>query len=152
MKIVRIFFYRIRDRIHLEGFKFIRIRVWIFNIRYRIHIRILKSYIYDVDIQSYPIWHGWHYPYSNPNPDGNIKTNIISVISVRILPVFILTEPALTTGQLGHSPSRPRPCLVFKNFLFVPSHRIFGCMYGALNIDKKITNCTVWLKIARRIF
>jgi hypothetical protein len=26
-----------------------------------------------------------------------------------------------------------------------PSHRIFRRMYGALNVDKKITNCTVCL-------
>ena len=53
MKMVRIFFYRIRDQIRLEGFKFVRIRVWMFNIRYRIRIRIFKLYIYNVDIQSY---------------------------------------------------------------------------------------------------
>jgi hypothetical protein len=71
MKMVRIFFDRIRDRIRLEGFRSvrirvrifnigyrIRIRVRIFNIGYRIRIRIPKSYIYDVDIQMYPIRHG----------------------------------------------------------------------------------------------
>jgi hypothetical protein len=72
-----------------RGFKSVRIRIRIFNIRYRIRIRILKLYIYDVDIPSYPIRHGWYYPYSNPNPDRNMKTNIISVISVRIRSVFI---------------------------------------------------------------
>ena len=86
---VQIFFDRIRYRIRLEGFKSVRIRVRIFNIRYHIRIRILKSHIYDVDIQSYPIRHGWHYPYSNPNPDRNMKTNVISMISVRIRSVFI---------------------------------------------------------------
>ena len=91
MKTVRIFFDRIRNRIRLEGLRSVRIRVRISNIRYRIRIRILKSYIYDVDIQSYPIRHSWHYPYSNPNPDRNMKTNVISVISVRIRSVFILT-------------------------------------------------------------
>jgi hypothetical protein len=50
MKMVRIFFDLIRDRIRLEGFRFVRIRVWIFNIRYHICIRILKSHIYNVDI------------------------------------------------------------------------------------------------------
>jgi len=57
MKTVRIFSDRIRDRIRLEGFRSVRIRVRIFNIRNRIRIRILKSYIYDVDIQSYLIRH-----------------------------------------------------------------------------------------------
>ena len=89
VKIGWIFFDRIRDRICLEGFRSVHIRVRVFNIRYRIHIRILKSHIYDVDIKSYPIRHGWHYSYLNPNPDRNIKTNIISVISVRIRSVFI---------------------------------------------------------------
>jgi len=28
------------------------------------------------------------------------------------------------------------PCLVRKNFQDSPSHRIFGRMYGALNIDE----------------
>ena len=89
---VRIFSDRIWDRIRLEGFRSVRIRVRIFNIRYRICIRILKSYICDVDIQSYLIRHGWHYPYSNPNPTKNMKTNMISVISVRIRSVFIPTN------------------------------------------------------------
>ena len=91
MKTVRIFSDRIRNRIRLEGLRSVHIRVRISNIRYRIRIRILKSHIYDVDIQSYPIRHSWHYPYSNPNPDRNMKTNVISVISVRIRSVFILT-------------------------------------------------------------
>ena len=30
-----------------------------------------------------------------------------------------------------------RARLVPKNFGFCPSHRIFGCMHGALNIDEK---------------
>ena len=89
MKTVRIFSDRIRDRIRLEEFKSVRIRVRIFNIRYRIRIRIIKSHIYDVDIQSYHIRHGWQYSYSNPNPDRNMKTNVISMISVRIRSVFI---------------------------------------------------------------
>jgi hypothetical protein len=55
---VWIFSDRIRDRIRLKGFRSVRIRVRIFNIRYRIRIRIPKSHIYDVDIQMYPIWHG----------------------------------------------------------------------------------------------
>ena len=58
MKTVRIFFDSIRDRIRFERFRTIRILVRIFNIRYRIRIQILKSHIYDVDIQSYPIRHG----------------------------------------------------------------------------------------------
>jgi len=58
VKTVRIFSDRIRDRIRLEEFKSVRIRVRIFNIRYRIRIRIIKSHIYDVDIQSYHIRHG----------------------------------------------------------------------------------------------
>jgi hypothetical protein len=40
MKTVRIFFARIRDRICLERFGSARIRVRIFNIRYRMRIRI----------------------------------------------------------------------------------------------------------------
>jgi len=91
MKTVRIFSDRIRDRIRLEGFRSVCIQVWIFNIRYRIRIWILKSYIYDVDIQSYLIWLGWDYPYSNPNPTKNMKTNMISMISVRIRSIFIPT-------------------------------------------------------------
>jgi len=58
MKTVWIFSDRIRDRIRLEGFSSVRIRVRMFNIRYCIRIRILKSYIYDVDIQSYLIRRG----------------------------------------------------------------------------------------------
>jgi hypothetical protein len=58
MKVVRIFFDRIRNQIRIEGFRYVRIRVRIFNIRYCIRIRILKSHIYDVDIQMYPIRHG----------------------------------------------------------------------------------------------
>jgi hypothetical protein len=49
MKTLRIFSDRIRYRIRLERFTSVRIRVRIFNIWYRIHIRIRKSYIYDVD-------------------------------------------------------------------------------------------------------
>jgi hypothetical protein len=69
----------------------VRIRVRIFNIWYCIRIGIVKSHIYDIGIQSYPIRyeHDWHYPYSNPNPDKNMKTNVISVISVRIRSIFI---------------------------------------------------------------
>ena len=33
-----------------------------------------------------------------------------------------------------------------------PSHRILRYMHGALNVDEKKTNCTVWLEIARRTF
>jgi hypothetical protein len=40
------------------------------------------------------------YPYSNPNPDINIKTNTISVISVRIRSVFI---PSGSTAR-SHGP------------------------------------------------
>jgi len=50
MKTVRIFSDRIRDQIRLKKFRYVRIRVRIFNIRYRMRIRIFKSYIYDVDI------------------------------------------------------------------------------------------------------
>ena len=57
MKTVRIFSDRIRNRIRLEGLRSVHIRVRISNIRYCIRIRILKSHIYDVDIQSYPIRH-----------------------------------------------------------------------------------------------
>jgi hypothetical protein len=89
---VQIFFYRIRDRICLDEFGSIRIRVRIFNIRYRIHIRILKLHIYDVNIQSFPIRHGSHYPYSNPNLGRNMKINVISVIYIRIRSVFIPYE------------------------------------------------------------
>jgi hypothetical protein len=48
--------FRLYSRPNLfTGFKSVRIRVRIFNIRYRIRIQILKSHIYDVDIQSYHI-------------------------------------------------------------------------------------------------
>jgi hypothetical protein len=108
VKMVRIFFDLIWDRICLKGFRSVCIWVRIFNIQYCICIRIqiLKSHIYDVDIQSYPIQHGWHYPYSNPNPDINMKTNVISVISVRIRSVFI-HAPVM---QLGLQPSTCPTC------------------------------------------
>jgi hypothetical protein len=86
---VRIFSDHIRDRIRLKRFRSVRIWVKIFNIRYRIRIWILKLHIYDVDIQSYPIRHGWHYPHSNLNLNKNMKTNVILVIPVRIRSVFI---------------------------------------------------------------
>jgi hypothetical protein len=35
-------------------------------------------------------------------------------------------------------------CLVSKIFQDFPSHRMFRHMYGALNIDGKKTNYTVW--------
>jgi len=39
--------------------------------------------------------------------------------------------------KLGDFSSLPlRPCLVRKNFQDFPSYRIFGRMYGALNIDE----------------
>jgi hypothetical protein len=72
---------------------------WIFKIQYRIPIRIFKSHIYDVDIQSYPIRHRWHYPYLNPNPDRNMKTNIISMIFIRIWP---FSSPVLTTTMMDN--------------------------------------------------
>jgi hypothetical protein len=96
MKKVRIFSDRIWDRIRLEGFRSVRIRVWIFNIRYRTRIRILKSYIYNVDIQSYLIRHDWDYPYSNLTK--NMKINTISMIFVCIWSVFI---PAYMCCLLG---------------------------------------------------
>ena len=116
MKTVRIFFDRIRDRIRLERFRSVRIRVRMFNIRYRIHIWILKSYIYDVDIQSYLIRHDCHYPYSNPNPIRNMKTNMISVISVRIRCVFIPSGEWWLQGahHLKTGFDHPRP---FQDFL-----------------------------------
>jgi hypothetical protein len=66
----------------------------IFNIWYRIRIRIFKPYIYDGDIQSYHVRHFLYYLYLNPNPDINMKTNTISAISVRIRSVFIPTYGA----------------------------------------------------------
>jgi len=110
MKTVRIFSDRIQDRIRLERFRFVCIRVRMFNIRHRIRIRILKSYIYNVDIQSYLIRHDWHYPYSNPNPTRNIKTNMISVISLRIRSVFIPTlDPGNYTVAHGTASIASRP-------------------------------------------
>jgi hypothetical protein len=44
-----------------------------------------------------------------------------------------------------------RGCLVPQKF-FTPSYRMFGHMYGVLNVDEKLTNCTDCDKIARRIF
>jgi hypothetical protein len=73
MKIVWIFSDRIRDQICLEGFRSVRIRVRIFNIRYRIRMLIFKCILsgmvvfesesgqkyenkYDIsDIRPYPI-------------------------------------------------------------------------------------------------
>ena len=34
----------------------------------------------------------------------------------------------------------------------VASHRTLRYVHGALNVDEKKTNCTVWLEIARRTF
>ena len=109
MKTVRIFSDRIRDRIRLKGFRSVRIRVRIFNIRYRIHIRILKSHIYDVDIQSYLIRYSWHCPYSNSNsnPDRNIKTNVISTISVRS--VFMSIPSVNANARPNATPWRTAP-------------------------------------------
>jgi hypothetical protein len=45
-----------------------------------------------------------------------------------------------------------RGCLGLTQKLYTPSHRMFGDIHGALNIDKKITNCTVCIYFARRIF
>jgi hypothetical protein len=46
-----------------------------------------------------------------------------------------------------------RPGLVLKSFLQqYSSHRILRYVYGALNVDEKKTNYTVWLEIARRTF
>jgi len=39
-------------------------------------------------------------------------------------------------GTLGSTRRIARPCLVRKNFQDSPSHRIFGRMYEALNIDE----------------
>jgi hypothetical protein len=36
-----------------------------------------------------------------------------------------------------------RPRLIPKFFTLSPSHQIFKHMYRAINVDKKITNCTV---------
>jgi len=99
MKTVWIFSDRIQDRIRLKEFRSVHIRARIFNIRYRICIRILKSHIYDVDIQSYHIRYGWHYSYSNPNK--NMKTNIILMISVRIQSVFIPNRNAEEDTEMG---------------------------------------------------
>jgi hypothetical protein len=87
--VILIFSDSIWEWIRLEEFWSVRIWVRIFNIRYHIRIWIIKSYIYDVDIQSYHIRHGWQYPYSDPNPNKNMKINITSVIYVRIWSVFI---------------------------------------------------------------
>jgi hypothetical protein len=37
-----------------------------------------------------------------------------------------------------------RPCLVPKNFRDFSSHRMLGHIHGALNVDRKKTNYTVW--------
>jgi hypothetical protein len=81
-----------------NSFRGVLIRPYL-NIWYCIRIRIFKSHIYDVDIQSYSIRHFLYYPYSNPNPDINMKTNTISVISVRIRSVFIPTSKCIPASQ-----------------------------------------------------
>jgi hypothetical protein len=54
-------------------------------------------------------------------------------------------------GPVGTPPAHTtlRQCLdAFKLPKFLQdfsSHQIFGCMHGVLNIDKKITNCTIYL-------
>jgi hypothetical protein len=68
---------------------------------YHIRIWIIKSHIYDVDVQSYSIRHGWHYSYLNLNPIKNMKTNMIWVISVRIRSVFIPTCNHTTKHSCG---------------------------------------------------
>ena len=39
-----------------------------------------------------------------------------------------------------------------KKMLQYPSYRILRYVYGAVNVDEKKTNCTVWLEIVRRTF
>ena len=132
MKTVRIFSDRIRNRIRLEGLRSVRIRVWISNIWYR--IRILKLHIYDVDIQSYPIRHSWHYPYSNPNPNRNTKTNVISVISVRIRSVFIPSADAWWNAVGRPAGRRVASALVpTAKGLFGNASSISGTMLGCDN-------------------
>jgi hypothetical protein len=135
MKTVRIFFDRIRDRIRLEMFRSVCIRVRIFYIRYRIRIRIIKSYIYDVDIQSYLIRHGWHYSYSNPNPTKNMKTNVISAVSVRIRSVFI---PA--REWLRH----PNSCLLFRHYA---EHLVGG--WWIQDAYARLVNMRMWINISQ---
>ena len=142
MKTVRIFSDRIRNRIRLEGLRSVRIRVWISNIRYRIRIRILKSDIYDVDIQSYPIRHSWHYPYSNPNPDRNMKTNVISVISVRIRSVFI---PTLHTND--NEPSSIASCVIY---IFVSCNNLRSP--GFICVSPSSFQATSLIKFSGNIF
>jgi len=57
--------------------------------------------------------------------------------------------PKIKRGKLWLATKQPlRPCLVRKNFQDSPSHRIFGRMHGALNIDKnKKESATVAKKI-----
>jgi len=133
MKTVRIFSDRIWDRIHLEGFRSVRIWVWIFNIRYCIRIQILKSHIYDVDIQLYPIRHGSQYLYSNPNLTRITKTNVISVISDRIQFVFI---PCGSTWVCSWA-SEPKYLIYFR----LPTSDKY-------NLDK-ITSKWVWRSLER---
>ena len=96
VKMVRTFFDCIRYRIRLEGFKSIRIRVRIFNTRYHIRIRILKSHIYDVDIQSYPIRHGSQYLESESGQKYENKYNISDIRSypIRFHPYSHGRQPA----------------------------------------------------------
>jgi len=134
MKTVRIFFDRIRDRIRLEGFRSVRIRVRIFNIRYRIRIRILKSYNCDVDIQSYLIRHGWYYPYSNPNSTRNMKTNIILMIFVRIRSVFIPRRQQRNNATHALGP-----------FVYGP----YSCCRGQAAGLSPLINTTTWALTSR---
>jgi hypothetical protein len=43
-------------------------------------------------------------------------------------------------------------CLVSTQKLFTLSHRMFRHIHEILNIDKQITNCTICMDFARRIF
>jgi hypothetical protein len=71
------------------------------------------------------------------------ETNVLSLISQRLnnyyqiqTKYYSIATLNFGTPNLGTTHSL-RSCLVSKNFQDFPSHRMFGHMYRALNVDEK---------------
>ena len=50
-------------------------------------------------------------------------------------------------NQIGHIQDLFSSKKFSQKVLQYPSHRILRYMHGALNVDEKKTNCTVWLEL-----
>ena len=79
-------------------------------------------------------------------------------VPVAAVPViFLIKEEKKLKTETGKNEENPvSACLVltsnFKKVLQCLSHRILRYVHEVLNVDEKKTNCTVWLKITRRMF